>query len=106
MTPALILRDMTVRRGARTVVDHASLTLAPGEFVGLLGPNGAGKTSLMPRRSGFCRATGTSSLATLPPRERARQVAWLPQTRGIAWPVSVATVVALGRIPGYPNLAR
>ena len=31
--------------GARTVVDHVSLTVATGEIVGLLGPNGAGKTT-------------------------------------------------------------
>jgi iron complex transport system ATP-binding protein len=104
MTPALILRDLTVRRGPRTVVEHASLTLAAGEFVGLLGPNGAGKTSLMRAALGLLPATGASSLAALPPRERARQVAWLPQTREIAWPVSVETVVALGRIPWLPDL--
>jgi iron complex transport system ATP-binding protein len=104
MTPALTLRDLTVRRGTRTVVDHAGLTVAPGEFVGLLGPNGAGKTSLMRAALGLLPATGTSSLAALPARERARRVAWLPQTREIAWPVSVETVVALGRLPWLPDL--
>ena len=104
MTPALTLGDLTVRRGPRTVVDRASLTLAPGEFVGLLGPNGAGKTSLMRAALGLLPATGASSLAALSARERARQVAWLPQTREIAWPVSVETVVALGRLPWLPDL--
>jgi iron complex transport system ATP-binding protein len=104
MTAALTLRDLTVSRGPRRVVDRASLTLAPGEFVGLLGPNGAGKTSLMRAALGLLPATGASSLAALTARERARQVAWLPQTREIAWPVSVETVVALGRLPWLPDL--
>ncbi|MBM3613397.1 MAG: ATP-binding cassette domain-containing protein, partial [Alphaproteobacteria bacterium] len=43
----LELRDLTVRRGGRVVLAGASLTVAPGEFVGLLGPNGAGKTTLL-----------------------------------------------------------
>ena len=37
--------------------------------------------------------------STLPARERARAAAWLPQAREIAWPVTVETLVALGRLP-------
>ena len=103
--PALILENLTVRRGRRKVVDGASLTIAPGELVGLIGPNGAGKTSLMRAGLGLLPATGHASLAALSPRARAARVAWLPQTREIAWPVSVETVVALGRIPHLPGLA-
>jgi iron complex transport system ATP-binding protein len=40
---------------------------------------------------------GLSSLAALPPLARARAAAFLPQGREIAWPVSVAELVALGR---------
>jgi iron complex transport system ATP-binding protein len=103
--PALILENLTVRRGRRKVVDGATLTIAPGELVGLIGPNGAGKTSLMRAALGLLPATGHASLAALSPRARAARVAWLPQTREIAWPVSVETVVALGRIPHLPGLA-
>ena len=35
----------------------------------------------------------------LAPAERARRVAWLPQSREIAWPVAVETLVMLGRVP-------
>ena len=42
---------------------------------------------------------GQSSLSALPARDRARHVAWLPQAREIGWPVSVADVVTLGRLP-------
>jgi iron complex transport system ATP-binding protein len=35
----------------------------------------------------------------MPPQARARHAAWLPQAREIAWPVSVETLVTLGRTP-------
>ena len=43
-TPALELRDVTVRFGTFNAVDGVSLSVNPGEVVGLIGPNGAGKT--------------------------------------------------------------
>jgi len=39
------VRDLTKRFGARTVVDHVSLTVRRGEIYGFLGPNGSGKTT-------------------------------------------------------------
>ena len=93
------LRSLTVRRGTHKVLDGVSLSLGPGELVGLIGPNGAGKTTLMRAALGLLPFEGTSSLAALPPRERARESAWLPQDRDIAWPVRVETLVALGRTP-------
>lgn len=101
--PALLeLSGLKVRRGARLVVEDATLRIGPGEFVGLIGPNGAGKTTLMRAALGLLAARGHSSLAALPPSARARTVAWLPQSREIAWPVSVETLVALGRSPHRP----
>jgi iron complex transport system ATP-binding protein len=96
---ALTLRDLTVKRGDCPVVDNVSLTIAPGEVVGLIGPNGAGKTTLMRAALGLLRSEGSSSLLALGPAERARAAAWLPQAREIAWPVSVETLVRLGRMP-------
>lgn len=102
----LSLTDLTVRRGARTALDGVSLTVGAGECIGLIGPNGAGKTTLMRAALGLLPATGTSTLAALPQAERARIVAWMPQTREIAWPVSVETVIALGRLPHLPRGTR
>lgn len=93
------LDRLTVRRGGCPVVDAVSLQVEPGEVVGLIGPNGAGKTSLMRAALGLLPHEGHASLAKMVPAARAKHAAWLPQGREIAWPVSVETLVALGRVP-------
>ncbi|WGW03365.1 ABC transporter ATP-binding protein [Tropicibacter oceani] len=95
----LSLRNLTVRRGECPVIDDVSLTLQAGECVGLIGPNGAGKTTLMRAALGLLAHQGASSLAALPANQRARQAAWIPQDRRIAWPITVQSLVALGRLP-------
>jgi len=42
----LTVTDLNFQFGNRRVLDHVTLTVAPGEFKVLLGPNGAGKTTL------------------------------------------------------------
>ncbi|WP_028998827.1 ABC-F family ATP-binding cassette domain-containing protein [Azohydromonas australica] len=42
----ITLRNVTLRRGAKVVLEGANVTLNPGEKVGLVGRNGAGKSSL------------------------------------------------------------
>jgi ATP-binding cassette subfamily F protein 3 len=42
----ITLKNITLRRGVKVLLDGASVTLNPGEKVGLVGRNGAGKSSL------------------------------------------------------------
>ncbi|MEO1611060.1 MAG: ABC transporter ATP-binding protein [Pseudomonadota bacterium] len=95
----LALSDLRVRLGGKPVVDGANLCIEAGECVGLIGPNGAGKSTLMRAALGLIPFEGASSLAALPPRERALAAAWLPQAREIAWDLNVETLVDLGRAP-------
>ncbi|WP_434664516.1 ATP-binding cassette domain-containing protein [Paraburkholderia sp. A3BS-1L] len=39
------VRNVTLRRGVKVVLDRASVTFTPGEKIGLVGRNGAGKSS-------------------------------------------------------------
>ncbi len=98
-----------LRRGERPVLSAISFAIQRGECVGLIGPNGAGKTSLMRAALGLETASGHSTLSRLAPKERAALAAWLPQGREVAWPVSVAHLVALGaqargRSPDHPSV--
>jgi ATP-binding cassette subfamily F protein 3 len=43
----IVLRDVQLRRGAKVLLERASVTLHPGEKIGLVGTNGIGKSSLM-----------------------------------------------------------
>ncbi|MBK9034570.1 MAG: ATP-binding cassette domain-containing protein [Myxococcales bacterium] len=47
MTPAIEVRGLGKRRGARWVVDEVSFAIAPGEIVALIGGNGAGKSTTL-----------------------------------------------------------
>jgi iron complex transport system ATP-binding protein len=96
------LRNLAVTLRGREVFRDISLSIAAGEMVGLIGPNGAGKTSLMRAALGLVPHSGESALAALTARERARTVAWMPQAREIAWPITVERLVTLGRLPHLP----
>jgi drug efflux transport system ATP-binding protein len=55
------VRDVTIRFGALTAVDHVSMGVAAGEVFGLLGPNGSGKTTLIRALCGLLPlATGSA----------------------------------------------
>ncbi|MBF9033062.1 ATP-binding cassette domain-containing protein [Rhodobacterales bacterium HKCCE2091] len=102
----LRVQNLSARRGLRAVLDRVGFTVEPGEVVGLVGRNGAGKTTLLRAALGLLPASGESSLAAMPPAARARHAAWMPQSREIAWPVTVETLVMLGRIPHLAAGAR
>ena len=98
----MTLDKLSVFRGDCPVVDAVSLALEPGDFVGLIGPNGAGKTTLMRAALGILEHTGSSSLSVMSQSDRAKQAAWLPQVREIAWGLTVRDLVGLGRLPFGP----
>jgi branched-chain amino acid transport system ATP-binding protein len=55
MTPLLEAREVSKRFAGITALDHVSLSIDAGEFVGLIGPNGAGKTTFFNCLYGFLR---------------------------------------------------
>lgn len=105
-------RDITVAIDGCEIVNSVSLDVAPGDCVGLIGPNGAGKSTLLramlglrPRAGGGLTLDG-EDIAVLRPRQRARRISYLPQTRQVDWALSARDVVALGRYPHAGHFGR
>ena len=75
----ITLKDVTLRRGTKLVLDAASVTLQPGENVGLVGRNGAGKSSLFALLTERLQSDGGE--VYMPPRWRVGEVAQnMPET--------------------------
>lgn len=98
-------RSLCIDLGRRRALAGIDLSLEAGRFTVVLGPNGAGKTTLLRALAGLLPPSegqvllGGAPLHRMRSAERARCIAYLPQGGGIAWPLPVAEVVALGRLP-------
>ncbi|OFN76209.1 MULTISPECIES: anchored repeat-type ABC transporter ATP-binding subunit [unclassified Corynebacterium] len=90
-SPLISVKDLSVSLSGRRVIDAASLSVHPGEFIGLLGPNGAGKTTLMRAILGLVPFTGTIDVGT--------SLGYVPQRHDVEWdfPISVSKAVLSGR---------
>lgn len=97
-------------RGGEPVIRGASLALESGCLGALIGCNGSGKSTLTRLLAGLLRpdrgeilADG-QRLADIPPRQRARRIAWVPQTMPFTFPFTALEVALTGRAPYSPRL--
>jgi iron complex transport system ATP-binding protein len=104
--PALIGADLTLGYDGRTVVDGAHIDLRAGRVTALIGPNGSGKSTLLRSlarlhapRSGSITLGDDLDALSLHPKEFARRVTLLTQSRPTPGGVRVRDVVAYGRHP-------
>ncbi|WP_418315210.1 ABC transporter ATP-binding protein [Piscinibacter sakaiensis] len=93
-----------VRIGSARVLGPIRLAIEAGCWTAVVGPNGAGKSTLLRTLAGLQATDGSvrlhrRTLAELPARERARQLAWMGQNEGTADGLSAHEVVMLGRLP-------
>lgn len=110
MTALLRAEGVGATLGRRKILSGVDLGISAGELVVIIGPNGAGKTTLVRRMAGLLDGEGTVFLGDqkaemVPPRLRARKIGYLPQGHVFHWPLTVADVVALGRIPHIAGAA-
>ena len=75
----ITLKNVVLRRGAKVILDSASVSLNPGEKIGLVGRNGAGKSSLFAMLNGTLHEDGGEYM--IPAQWRMAQVAQdMPET--------------------------
>jgi iron complex transport system ATP-binding protein len=109
-TQVFQLRNFSVTRGNRAVIQSLNLNFYSGEVVCVLGPNGSGKSSLLAALAGALPyANGSLSLhgkdpAALAPNACARAIAYLPQHLEVPMGFTVSEVVAFGLAPHQPNM--
>ncbi|MGP4093314.1 ABC transporter ATP-binding protein [Nonomuraea sp. KM90] len=104
-------RGLSVRLGEREVLTGVDLEARRGEWVAVIGPNGAGKSTLLKAVMGLVAHRGEVVLGSRPagalkPRERARLVAYAPQTPALPPDMTVFDYALLGRTPYIPYLGR
>lgn len=87
------------------VVVDVSLTLPRGAIGAVIGANGSGKSTLVRLLAGLIEpASGTvmfdgTPLAHLPARDRAKRIAYVPQSSTTVFPFTALEVVLTGRSP-------
>ena len=101
---------LTAAYGRTRVLDSVRLTLEPGGWLAVIGPNGSGKSTLLRSILGFHPHQGQVRIDGVPTtgmrrRDRARSLAYAPQTPVLPDGVTTREYVALGRTPHRPLLA-
>jgi iron complex transport system ATP-binding protein len=112
MVSALALRALAYAYpGGRRAVDGVELVLARGELLCVIGPNGSGKSTLLRLGAGLLAplagtvAVDDQPLAALPPRLRARRIAFVPQALRALPDLDVRAFALGGRYAHQPRLA-
>ncbi|MCB2407843.1 heme ABC transporter ATP-binding protein [Hymenobacter lucidus] len=99
--------NVSFRVQDKTLLHDASVECRPGEFTVLMGPNGAGKTTLLRLLAGLYQPSAgrvlyhDQPLSSFSATELAKSRAVLSQEIQLAFPLSVADVVLMGRYPHF-----
>lgn len=99
----LAAESLRIAFADRPVLDGLSATFAPGTITAIVGPNGVGKTTLLRALLGVLSPhTGRVTLdaepvSSIPHRQRARRLAYLPHAPAVSFGFSTGQVVAMGR---------
>jgi len=103
---SLVVRNVTLAYGPRTVLTDVNLEVQAGEFVGLIGPNACGKSTLLKAVSRILRPAsgeilidGRNVWKEMNGLETARTLAVVPQDFPAVFPLTVEQTVTLGRTP-------
>jgi iron complex transport system ATP-binding protein len=95
--------------GGPPVIRGVSLSAPQGALCAVIGSNGCGKSTLVRLFAGLLTPIkgeillNGALLSSLPRREAARQIAYVPQAHNLAFPFTALEVVLTGRSPYTPR---
>ncbi len=99
---SLVVEKLSFSYCTRSVLRDVSFCAEDGRLLAILGPNGVGKTTLfrcilglLSHYTGDILLNGVNA-RTLPPRELAHHIAYIPQQHGQAFNYSVLDMVLMG----------
>ncbi|MBP3655719.1 MAG: ABC transporter ATP-binding protein [Clostridia bacterium] len=99
---SLSVSHLSFSYGSRQVLSDVSFDLQEGEFLSVLGPNGVGKSTLFRCILGLLDGykgsitSGGDDVRTLPRRELARRIAYIPQIHAPAFGYTALAMVLMG----------
>ena len=106
------IRNLSAGYPGKAVLENLCLEIPEGQLTVIAGPNGCGKSTLLKALAGILPSGGEiclagESLAGLPPQQRSRRIAYLPQTRTVP-EITAGRFVLHGRFPylSYPRRYR
>lgn len=104
MNNPLQAQNVSVYRHEKSIIQQVDWSAKEGQINAIIGPNGAGKSTFLKALMGILPHDGVTLLHGQPllsyaRKERARQLAWVPQRSSLQLSVQVASLVAQGRFP-------
>ena len=97
------IKNLSVARGKRTIVDNFSATIAPGSITAITGPNGCGKSTLAQAISGDLKyqsgeiTIGGRELQTITLKEQAGLRSVVEQNRNYWLSFTAREVISMGQ---------
>src|SRR6201991_4510376 len=103
--PLIEARNLSFSYSSLPAVVDVSLELPRGAMGALIGANGSGKSTLIRLLAGLLEpakgevAFNGGPVKNLPPRDRAKRIAYVPQSTSTVFPFTALEVVLTGRSP-------
>ena len=105
-------QSLTAGYGTKHILQSLDANAKPGELIALIGPNGSGKSTLLKTLCGIITPSSgritlnDKNIRNLSLKMRARNIAYLAQSREALPSMSVEEVVRLGRAPYRGSLGK
>ena len=102
---SLCIENIQLKRGLKVIVEGLDLNINQGEWVVILGLNGTGKTTLIQSIAGLLPVTkgdilfNNQSIYQMKPKERAQNIAYVPQNMVCDLEYTVSDFILMGITP-------